>query len=206
METSEDLVTATFEGGTKETGNLLVGCEGAHSPTRCFLLDPEEAELLPSPYVGSATITTLSREAAIKLRALNPRFTIILHPNGTWAWVSSQPPPSFKQLYSFYLRIITVHDCAAQDPAEWTWMLMQTWQSDEPTGLKDDNFLDAMYERGKEFGYPFNEAFAAIPKGTKVWHNRLRYWPTKPWNSRGGLVTLAGDAAHPMTFRKISPQ
>ncbi|EHK96368.1 putative Tetracycline resistance protein from transposon/Tn4400 [Glarea lozoyensis 74030] len=59
-----------------------------------------------------------------------------------------------------------------------------------------------MYERGKAFGYPFNEVFATIPAGTKVWHNRLQYWPTKPWNSRGGLVTIAGDAAHPMTFHR----
>lgn len=79
---------------------------------------------------------------------------------------------------------------------------MQTWQSDEPTGLKGDNILPAMYERGKTFGSPFKEVFATIPEGTRVWHNRLGYWPTKPWDSRGGLVTLAGDAAHPMTFRE----
>lgn len=79
---------------------------------------------------------------------------------------------------------------------------MQTWRSDEPTGLQGDNVLPAMYERGKAFGFPFNEVFRTIPEDTKVWHNRLAYWPTKPWDSRGGLVTLAGDAAHPMTFRK----
>ena len=81
-------------------------------------------------------------------------------------------------------------------------MLMQTWRSDEPTGLAGDNILPAMYELGKTFGYPFDEVFATIPAGTKVWHNRLSCWPTKPWDSRGGLVTLAGDAAHAMTFRK----
>ena len=80
---------------------------------------------------------------------------------------------------------------------------MQTWRSDAETGLKGDNILPAMYERGKAFGYPFNEVFATIPPGTPVWHNRLRYWPTKPWDSRNGLVTLAGDAAHPMTFREL---
>ncbi|TVY90347.1 FAD-dependent monooxygenase [Lachnellula willkommii] len=97
---------------------------------------------------------------------------------------------------------MSIHDCTAEDPGEWTWMLMQTWRSDEPTGLAGDNVLPAMYERGKNFGYPFNEVFRTIPEGTKVWHNRLAYWPTKPWDSRGGLVTLAGDAAHPMTFHR----
>lgn len=79
---------------------------------------------------------------------------------------------------------------------------MQTWRSEEPTGLEGDNILPAMYERGKAFGYPFGEVFATIPPGTKVWHNRLSYWPTKPWEGKG-LVTLAGDAAHAMTFRKF---
>lgn len=95
-----------------------------------------------------------------------------------------------------------VHDCSDPDPAQWTWMLMQTWLSDEPTSLKGDDILPAMRERGKCFSYPFNEAFATIPDGTLAWHNRLSYWPTKPWDNRGGLVTLVGDAAHPMTFRK----
>ncbi|KAK6583031.1 hypothetical protein PZA11_004107 [Diplocarpon coronariae] len=81
-------------------------------------------------------------------------------------------------------------------------MLMQTWRSDEETGLTGDNILPAMYERGKSFGYPFDAAFATIAPGTPVWHNRLRYWPTKPWDSKNGLITLAGDAAHPMTFHR----
>lgn len=81
---------------------------------------------------------------------------------------------------------------------------MQTWRSDTPTGLKGDDILKAFYERSKDFGSPFKEAFLSVPKGTTVWHNRLSYWPTKPWDSRSGLVTLAGDAAHPMTFRKSS--
>lgn len=80
--------------------------------------------------------------------------------------------------------------------------MMQTWNSDEPTGLAGDNVLPAWYELGKTFGSPFKECFLTTPEGTKVWHNRLSYWPTKPWDSKGGLVTLAGDSAHPMTFRK----
>ncbi|TVY21659.1 FAD-dependent monooxygenase cctM [Lachnellula arida] len=183
VETGENSVTVTFEDGTRETGNLLIGAEGAHSITREFLLGPEEAALLQSPCVASVTITKLGRDAAIALRALHPRYTISFHPDGTFTWMS-------------------IHDCTAEDPGEWTWMLMQTWRSDEPTGLAGDNVLPAMYERGKNFGYPFNEVFRTIPEGTKVWHNRLAYWPTKPWDSRGGLVTLAGDAAHPMTFHR----
>ncbi|KAH7351237.1 hypothetical protein BKA65DRAFT_254670 [Rhexocercosporidium sp. MPI-PUGE-AT-0058] len=190
ISTTTDTVTATFTDGTSETGNLLIGCEGAHSLTREFLLGPEEAKLLLSPCVASVIITKISRQASTDLRALHPRYTITFHPNGTFTWMSIK------------LTKLMVHDCSSSDPGEWTWMLMQTWRSDEETGLHGDNILPAMYERGKAFGYPFNEVFATIPPGTPVWHNRLRYWPTKPWDSRNGLVTLAGDAAHPMTFHR----
>ena len=33
---------------------------------------------------------------------------------------------------------------------------------------------------------------------------RLTEWPTVKWNSLPGKITLAGDAAHPMTFRRSS--
>jgi 2-polyprenyl-6-methoxyphenol hydroxylase-like FAD-dependent oxidoreductase len=87
-------VTVSFEDGTQETGNLLVGAEGAHSPTREFLLGPEGAKLLASPVVASVIITTLSRDASIALRKLHPRYTITFHPNGTFTWHSSMFQPS----------------------------------------------------------------------------------------------------------------
>lgn len=85
---------------------------------------------------------------------------------------------------------------------------MQTWRSDEDTGLggkgKEAQRLEKWYKIGLDFGSPFKEIFATLdPKSSTIWHNRLGYWPTKPWDS-DGLVTLVGDAAHPMTFRKLS--
>lgn len=73
-------------------------------------------------------------------------------------------------------------------------MVMQTWPSDEVLNLisGSEEVLNDMYERGKTFGTPFREAFLTMPKGTYVWHNRLSYWPTKPWDSLNGLITLAG--------------
>jgi 2-polyprenyl-6-methoxyphenol hydroxylase-like FAD-dependent oxidoreductase len=86
----QDTVTIAFEDGTQESGNLLIGCEGAHSPTREFLLGPKEAELLSSPCVASVTITTIGRNAAVALRKLHDRYTISFHPNGTFTWMSSK--------------------------------------------------------------------------------------------------------------------
>lgn len=85
-------------------------------------------------------------------------------------------------------------------------MMMQTWRSDADTGLigkgKESLKLEKWHELGRDFGPPFKEIFETIEPSSTIWHNRLGYWPTKPWDSKG-LVTLIGDAAHPMTFRKL---
>ena len=55
----------------------------------------------------------------------------------------------------------------------------------------------------KDFTEPFRSANAWIPDGTPVYANRFTYWePPLSWNNLGGKISLAGDAAHPMTFRK----
>lgn len=83
---------------------------------------------------------------------------------------------------------------------------MQTWRSEDDTLSgkgKEAQKLEKWYEIGREFGEPFKEIFETIEPSSTIWHNRLAYWPTLPWD-RKGLVTLVGDAAHPMTFRMLS--
>jgi 2-polyprenyl-6-methoxyphenol hydroxylase-like FAD-dependent oxidoreductase len=41
-----------------------------------------------------------------------------------------------------------------------------------------------------------------VPEGTEVTSNNLSYWVPVHWDDRSGRVTLVGDAAHPMIFRK----
>jgi 2-polyprenyl-6-methoxyphenol hydroxylase-like FAD-dependent oxidoreductase len=117
---------------------------------------------------------------------------------------------SKKHLLTSYVRprprlILLVHDCTSENPEDWDWMMMQTWHSEDDTGLKGKNKeeikLETWYKMGKEFGPPFDEVFATMDPKSTIWHNRLAYWPTKPWDGKGE-ITLAGDAAHPMTFRK----
>jgi len=85
-------------------------------------------------------------------------------------------------------------------------VLMTFPSSSDPAILKSQGnaaLLADLKKRTQGLSSPFRESFGTIPEGTKVWHARLTYWPTKPWDGRGGKVTLCGDAAHPMTFRKL---
>jgi 2-polyprenyl-6-methoxyphenol hydroxylase-like FAD-dependent oxidoreductase len=52
-------------------------------------------------------------------------------------------------------------------------------------------------------GEPFKSAIEWIPDDTTTIVGRITYWVTEPWDNHGGRVTLAGDAAHPMTPCKI---
>ncbi|KAK7990523.1 hypothetical protein PG990_014803 [Apiospora arundinis] len=176
-------VTAIFTDGTQETGDLLIGAEGAHSLTREYLVGKEEAQLIPSEVVASFSLTKLDKEISLSLRNVHPRYCVLFHPNGTFAFYS-------------------VHDATSDDPAQWTWLLTQSWRSSESSHLQGPAIVTDMKERASLFASPFREAFQAIPEGAPSWHNRLSNWPTKPWDNRGGKITLIGDAAHPMTFHR----
>lgn len=41
-----------------------------------------------------------------------------------------------------------------------------------------------------------------MPDDTNITYDRMAYWVPVSWDSRDGRITLAGDAAHPMTPRK----
>jgi 2-polyprenyl-6-methoxyphenol hydroxylase-like FAD-dependent oxidoreductase len=49
---------------------------------------------------------------------------------------------------------------------------------------------------------PFKSGIQWIPEDTPVPLMRLYSWEPVPWDNHAGRITLAGDAAHTMTFRK----
>lgn len=79
---------------------------------------------------------------------------------------------------------------------------MISWKSESDPKLAGEAIVHDLKERVDGFGEPFRTIMQSIPGDCSAWHNRLSSWTTQPWDSRGGTVTLAGDAAHAMTFRK----
>ncbi len=90
MSSNNQTATATFEDGTSETADLLIGAEGAHSIVREYLVGPEKAALQPSPLVASATMARLPKAAAEKFKELAQRFLITVHPSGHFFWIGGQ--------------------------------------------------------------------------------------------------------------------
>ncbi|CRG85571.1 hypothetical protein PISL3812_02618 [Talaromyces islandicus] len=182
VDSDNKTVTAVFEDSSQATGNLLIGTEGAHSRVREYLLGKERAAVIPSRIVASATVSRLPEREVSALRKLHPRYCIAIHPDGYFNWLG-------------------IHDEAAQSK-DCTFMIILSWISESDTGLSGTAIAADLKERANTFGEPFRTVLQSIPSETTFWHNRLSSWPTQPWNSHNGTVTLAGDAAHPMTFHR----
>ena len=100
---------------------------------------------------------------------------------------------------------LSVHDVA--DPAKpetWKWMLRLTWKADlnDPVPQDPKEVRQRWTERALTFAEPLRSAYLAVAPSATFWIHRIAEWRTKPWDNHDGRVTLAGDAAHPMTYRK----
>lgn len=104
------------------------------------------------------------------------------------------------------------HNCRDVDPSKWTYTLAQSWlpsvetakANNEPVQLENpvqEEIIQIMKQRAQHFAEPLKSIWSSIPADAPVFYSPLNSWCTEMWDNHGGTVTLAGDAAHAMTFR-----
>lgn len=76
-------------------------------------------------------------------------------------------------------------------------------------GREDDSLdtagrLAQVKQKASTMCEPFRSAVMWMPDNTKITYDKMAYWVPIPWDNHDGRVTLAGDAAHPMTPREWS--
>lgn len=185
-------VTAKFADGTEETGSMLIGCDGPHSVVRTLLVGPEEAKVTPIDFASTMCFTKHTRDHALLLRAQphHPLYQVAVHPAGYCAWLS-------------------LHDGDDVDhPENWTFFHYISFP--EPKDLQNTRsnagLVAQQKELAKHFVDPWKSVFEWMPDDHPVWYGKLRNWdpslPPHQWYNNRGRVTLAGDAAHPMTFQR----
>ncbi len=189
-------VTAHLMDGTEDTGSTLVGADGPQSQVRDLLVGSEPTKTVPIGFAATMCFNQLPRDKALFLRSepFHPLYQCAPHPNGYFAWLG-------------------VHDIPdPDDPESWTFFHYISFpESSEASSDKTDKSpaegVAYQKELAKQFADPFKSAFEWMPKdATQAWYGKLRHWdpeaPGHKWDNHGGRVTLAGDAAHPMTFQR----
>jgi 2-polyprenyl-6-methoxyphenol hydroxylase-like FAD-dependent oxidoreductase len=77
----QDRVTADFQDGTSDTGDLIIGCDGSHSKVREFLVGVEAAQLQPVQLTMiNFPLSGYTADETRLLQTLHPVFKIAAHP------------------------------------------------------------------------------------------------------------------------------
>ena len=184
-------VTARFTDGTSETGRLLIGADGAHSSVRRSLVGEQASAPNRLPFIATFIQASFPRELALRLRSIHPLFLAGIHPGG-------------------YFSFFGMHDATEADlPESWTFFFYisrpSSVEEQEHTGnWTSAQRLQEAKKLAERFGDPWKSAYAALSDDQPVWHMGFTDWdPAEhPWDNHGGRVTLAGDAAHTMTYQR----
>lgn len=76
--------------------------------------------------------------------------------------------------------------------------MAMAWLGESDNKMSYPERLALIKSRAKDMGEPARSAFLWLPEDTEVHKADISYWISRPWNNRGGRLTLVGDAAHPM--------
>ncbi|KAJ6189224.1 hypothetical protein N7519_004132 [Penicillium mononematosum] len=185
-------VTAKFTDGTEVIGSLLIATDGPHSTTRTLLLGEEAAKVTPIDYAATICFTQHTREHALFLRAHphHPVHQVGPHPEGYCGWMN-------------------LHDGDDIDHPE-NWIFTHYISFPEPRDYVNTRTMreHAVHQKelARRFVDPWRSAFEWMSPDNEVWYSKLRNWdpslPEHRWDNQQGRVTLAGDAAHPMTYQR----
>ncbi|KAL9614588.1 MAG: hypothetical protein Q9167_000957 [Letrouitia subvulpina] len=186
-------VTAHFLDGTEDTGCLLVGADGPHSSSRAILVGAKNAKCDPIDFAATMCFTKLPRDKAIALRSEphHPLYQCAPHPSGTFSWLSLHEAPD------------------PNEPEGWVFFFYISYPEarDHIPNKTTAEHIKLQKTLAKEYADPFRTAFEYLPDDSSTaWYGKMRHWDPEEqghrWDNSGGRVTLAGDAAHPMSFQR----
>ncbi|KAE8441128.1 hypothetical protein EG329_005840 [Mollisiaceae sp. DMI_Dod_QoI] len=187
---SEDEIEVAFTDGTTTRGSLLIGADGSGSRIRRMLVGEEAGKLnqLPVRFMG---VTIRWTPAQVQpLREIDPLLFQGCHPEtGVYLWYSTLSTPEVNGSSGV--------DEYYEGQLNMSW-IVKSEEDEVPVGNKER--VKKMKAMAAGFEKRLFKAVMDIPDDEEVLEIKLQDWLTREWPSNNGLVTLVGDAAHPMTM------
>jgi 2-polyprenyl-6-methoxyphenol hydroxylase-like FAD-dependent oxidoreductase len=194
---TDDTVRAHFENGDQETGNLLIGADGANSVVRRFVYGAENSKNTQLP------IRMLNCRSEYPLEELEACLRVDPHlfhagdpvQDGYFMFAFlDMPPPGSKN-----------GKAGVQLTISWPYepgYLGQEAPSDPPTELPEQ--LAWLKHMAKHWANPVHDLIYGMPDDSIVRVIRVQEWMPNDANRRptDGRITTVGDAAHLMTSCK----
>lgn len=180
----EGPVTMRFADGTAAAADYVLGADGAASKVRELLFyGAEVARVKPSGLMVASSLTRPGDEAKVK-EALR------YHPMACVAMGTTAN-----------CGVATMYADDAEDVASWTLSWIKLWRKDrlpEPVATRGPEALAWVKATSGDLIEPFRGTIMGTREEEGCFVDEMRTWTPVGWDTRGGRVTLAGDAAHPM--------
>ncbi|KAF2436516.1 putative monooxygenase [Tothia fuscella] len=186
-------VTAKFEDGSSETGTMIVGADGARSVTRNLIVGLDSSASCRIPYAATFAQASFTQEQAIQLRSFHALYLAGIHPDGYFSFFGMQDATDAEkpETWIFFFYISFGSTLEEQDK-------MAQWSNAEKLRL--------VKQKARQYADPWKSAYEWLPDDHPVWYMGFTDWDPGAeghhWDNHGGLVTLAGDAAHTMTYQR----
>ncbi|KAL4778426.1 hypothetical protein BJX76DRAFT_343166, partial [Aspergillus varians] len=185
--------TAHFTKSPSITASLIVGTDGARSTTRSLLLGNQHGTVRTLPYCATFIQARYPAPQALFLRKFHPLYLASINPSN---------------FFSFF----GLHDVPDPSrPETWTFFFYISWYSPLPEQHATAHWTNAQrLHQAKQFARhftdPWKSAYEWLPDDQEVWYMSLTDFDpgaaSHRWCNYDGRVTLAGDAAHAMTYQR----
>ncbi|RFU73368.1 fad nadp-binding domain-containing [Trichoderma arundinaceum] len=189
IEYTKDGVIAHFSDGTFEEGACIVGADGGQSFVRRMLFgERAEPETFPQYEMANLSVKYTHEQGKYIAETMAPHVDYGVHPKGIF----------------FIMLCQSVVD--KDDYSTWTFHYVITFPKDLPgmpyKGQSNADRLRVLKSFADDFAEPRRSALKWMPEDQEVPNDSIKVWVPSQWDNHGGRVTLAGDAAHAISFHR----